>query len=480
MPPAIVRNYANLGRSNFVGGDDTYWSGEIDNFRVYNQALNQAQVTALAGTALYGDATATTGTRTCPQAANTATTVPPLSVFYSAAFNTDPRSFAGGASAANYGWLQYDTNDTTPVQQAHDGLVLLGYGRGASNPGRYVNFSATSSAMSIGQPLGQFGGFGTGSYNAGTAGWSFELEFRALETQTSTATVNGQTWAKVFDLGNGNTNGGGSCYNDILFGFGGDSRTMTFQTCHVQGNQQTLGGTTPVFINWGSWYHVLVSLQLVPGGSLGSLWVNGTLNDQRILPYFPLFAPRNNAQLGKSSWNDAYFNGEIDMFNIYSQAFNQAQASALYAASLLPATPVSSSSAGAAVSSSSASSSGSVVAPFLTSASSSSTGVAARSSVSSSSGSVSSSSVPVVAASGSSSSSSATPSTVDPSSSSAQNPFVVATASSSSVIGATSAGLPLASSSSAGTLPGGGNAASFTGPSVMILAVIATLASLLL
>jgi len=210
--------------------------------------------------------------------------------------------------------------------------------------------------------LGWFGGEGNGWFANSTKGWTWEASFKIFNTPrtvfepvSKNITGNGQDWAKLFDFGDGNkgTNQD-QCENDIIYGFNGGDNYMKFQSCNTVARDQSLGdnSATRRIMKVNTWYHLVVTMQLTANGAQGSLWLDGQLIESKNMPSYPLYASRANARIGDSSWNaDPFFNGALDMLTIYSQAVNQQQVSAMYAAANRVAT--SSSSAAPSVSSSS-------------------------------------------------------------------------------------------------------------------------------
>ena len=91
----------------------------------------------------------------------------------------------------------------------------------------YVNLSASGGPYYIGQTLPQLliGSVtpGTSPIN-GTAGWAFEVVFKA------TAQL---AWSKVFDIGNFQPNNDQYCINDIVFGWnGGNANQVSTALAH--------------------------------------------------------------------------------------------------------------------------------------------------------------------------------------------------------------------------------------------------------
>ena len=313
-PQAVPRWNGNVGHSNWLA--DSYWAGEVDLFNIYSQALTPQQIAALYSSAFPGSGGGSPVT--CSFTGNAAT-LPPAP-FFSLPFSVDPRSTTGLGSSANYSWLSGDPSDSYADSLLHQGLLYLGGSSYSSGTGRgpYVNLSATSGGNYVGATLGTFGGLGSGSLVNSTAGWSFEVTFKPLQ-QT--------VWAKIFDLGDPNVSG---CYYDVVLGWNGGSSSLQMAVC----NQAAITPSAQLTI--GQWYHAVVVLQLTVSG-LGNffLYVNGELQGALTMqPYLPA-VPRVSAALGYSNWGDAFWNGYIDSFNVYSQSLNAQQVGSLYSASMV-------------------------------------------------------------------------------------------------------------------------------------------------
>ena len=96
---------------------------------------------------------------------------------------------------------------------------------------------------------------------------------------------------------------------------------------------------------YNTWTHVVASISapMTNGNANYFLYVNGQLYTTVTNVWYPIATQRQNAFLGRSGWNDPYFVGAVDFFNIYNQQLSDAQVAALYTATL---TPVSNSTSG--------------------------------------------------------------------------------------------------------------------------------------
>ena len=329
FPPAVSRPSQNLGRSNW---GDQYFQGEIDTFNIYQYAITPVQAAALANKAMGGCAVtyASAAVLSAVDAALNATVPAPL---FEATFGADPRSAAGGAAVANYGWVSQDADDATCGLNQHQGLLQLSGQYGSNLPvGGYVNLSANTGVDSIGQVLPTIGGASAGAVNTDAYGWSFEVVFKAELAYPN---------AKVFDIAAPQNNS--LCSYDILFGIYGspvsnansaNQPSLQFDLCDGNGNQNAMNGFGPIQL--GTWYSVILVVQQLPyqTRAMYTAYVNGARAGVLVNGYYPEAVQRSNADLGKSSWSDSYFGGLVDTFRVYNVALNAAQTAALSSAAL--------------------------------------------------------------------------------------------------------------------------------------------------
>lgn len=335
MPQAIARKSNLLGRSLYLGTTDTYYAGAIDKFTIYPRALSATQAAALAATATVGG---------CTQQPNTMAQLPESATVMYATWATDPRP-----AGAQYGWLQVDTNDTQADQAIHTGMLTLG-ANGTFNTNQWVNLTATSGPNSAnGVNIGWIGGEGTGDYLQGRKGWTFEVVFKVLPTPNTnysretleifplaadgSGDGNGMGWAKVFDFGDGNKGDNrDQCENDIVFGFNWRNPWMRFEVCNPVNFGSQVGDTARRPMKVNTWYHAVFTQRLTPEGPIGSMYINGELVESTLMRNYPLYASRQDARLGMSSWpNDPKFNGMIELMAIYSESVNQDAVNVLFA-----------------------------------------------------------------------------------------------------------------------------------------------------
>jgi hypothetical protein len=294
IPPRVARSNLLVGRSNF--NNDARFAGYMDSIAFYEYALNEQQILAHA-----------------------CTNRPPVFEF---AFTRDPRTIELGV-AYNYGWLDSEVElipagtpvlnpSTSNITFTHTGLLTF------NGNGQYVNLTATSGPQSIGTSLPIIGGpgSGVGIYT----GWTFEVlvKFNALPS-----------WSKIFDFGV-NANGD----DDIILGMNG-SGALAFEVWNNGTNNATRRATVYPNPAVGQWYHIVCILTPTDlGSNLGRMvpYVNGEVRTTSTINW-PRTIPRKNANVGKSNWQDAYFNGTIDSLRIYDYAISEDSVVSLYRAS---------------------------------------------------------------------------------------------------------------------------------------------------
>jgi len=327
MPTSRSHDHAYLGKSNWAS--DWYWEGMIDTFNVYDAAVSPRGARALYNAHSDNGNAA----KFCTISYNPPATVDLADRIFAADFNQDIRLSAGGVGVADFDWVQVVSNDTAADQQLHQGLLRLTGGAGNVN-GPYVNLSATSGPNYIGQTFNNAlmgGAASRGNVLIGTAGFAIEVVFMA---------TGAPDWAKLFDLSSLRSTVQ-RCNNDVFFGWhGNQAGAWDFQTCDQLGNSY---GAAPFWTRGqlNQWYHVITNVAMTSSGKANyTVYVNGELISVSANQYYPTNLPRPHAVIGQSKWNDAYWQGYIDTFNIYGIALNPMQSRTLYQAAMLPAVSV--------------------------------------------------------------------------------------------------------------------------------------------
>jgi autotransporter-associated beta strand protein len=136
----------------------------------------------------------------------------------------------------------------------------------------------------------------------------------AWAKQTTTA-----SWMRVFDFGTG------TATYMFLTPLPGGASAPRFAFKLNNGAEQQINGTSAVSV--GTWHHFAVTLN----GSVGILYVDGVAvgtNSSMTLNPSSLGNTTQN-YLGKSQWNDPYFNGQVDEFRIYHTALSASEVATL-------------------------------------------------------------------------------------------------------------------------------------------------------
>ena len=132
---------------------------------------------------------------------------------------------------------------------------------------------------------------------------------------------NNSTWARVFDFGNG------SGSDNIAMYINNGTIGGTVYITNIQGNQNNF---TPN-INNNQWNHIVWTLSK-PLGSNTSNWIvylNGKLTYNKQGNY-PINMIRENCYIGKSNWNDPYWNGNFANFVMFQKELSGLEVNALY------------------------------------------------------------------------------------------------------------------------------------------------------
>lgn len=136
----------------------------------------------------------------------------------------------------------------------------------------------------------------------------------AWAKQTTTA-----SWMRIFDFGTG------TATYMFLTPLPGGASAPRFAFRLNNGTEQQINGTSAVSV--GPWHHFAVTLN----GSVGILYVDGVAvgtNNSMTLNPSSLGNTTQN-YIGKSQWNDPYFNGLVDDFRIYNGALNAGEVATL-------------------------------------------------------------------------------------------------------------------------------------------------------
>jgi autotransporter-associated beta strand protein len=134
-------------------------------------------------------------------------------------------------------------------------------------------------------------------------------------------------WMRIFDFGTGT-----NIYMFLSPQNGQNSKARFSITTSSSGGEQKIDAASAIAT--GTWTHVAVTLS----GSTGIIYLNGVASGTNTAMTLNPANLGNTTQnyIGKSQWNDPYFNGLVDHFQIYSRALSPSEVAALAAPTAAP------------------------------------------------------------------------------------------------------------------------------------------------
>ena len=289
-PQKVQRPSSYIAKSNWPVDDP--FRGSIDSLYIYDRALAYEEV-----------------------GAHYISFKPPV---FELAFARDPLPWLGldrYDPALTYSWEAFDPADQeTNATQYHNGHLVL---RGDS----WVNLSTAIGPTSVGTtvPPILFGGAARSSGSTwGTSfiGWTIEITVKILTQENG---------VKIFDFGNGPD------ANNIGLGYWNSVNRLNMHVYNGVG-----GGTGEHFpvinnVELGKWYHIIITMTPTTAGrGAFAAWVNGEWQPGDSDHAYPAAVVRRNCYLGKSNWDEGYFDMKLDTFRIYDYVITQQQAEQLY------------------------------------------------------------------------------------------------------------------------------------------------------
>lgn len=197
--------------------------------------------------------------------------------------------------------LQYDF--TTPGLDLSPSNLNGSYANGClwNQPGASISLKSAS-----------FNGNGqyiqVPQFTTPTNGITFSFWFRS---------VNSATWGRIFDFGNGP-----SSDNIIAYINNGNLGLCVYK--NTNGDRTQYDNVLGYNINFGNWIYIAWVLNT---NNSWTLYVNGSIvqnpGSNPGAGYYPISKARNNNYLGKSNWNDPYFNGNICDFRMFDGILTQ-------------------------------------------------------------------------------------------------------------------------------------------------------------
>jgi hypothetical protein len=272
LKPSSLGSTTNnwIGRSQYSG--DPYLNGLVDDFRIYNRSLNLSEIQTLANT-------------TPP----TPTATPPVTP------TATPTQPASGV------WAQYhfDGNANDSSGNARNGTL--------NNSPTFVT-GKNAQAVSLN---------GSSQYISLPTGIVSTLNDFTIATWVNASSIS--AWTRIFDFGSSTS------VNMFLTPTSGSTIRFAITT-GGNGSEQRINGTAPLTTGW---HHVAVTLS----GNTGTLYVDGVQvgqNTAMTLKPSSLGSTTRN-WIGRSQYSgDAYLNGQIDEFRIYSRALSASEILALF------------------------------------------------------------------------------------------------------------------------------------------------------
>jgi len=183
------------------------------------------------------------------------------------------------------------------------------------------NYIVGSGSISFSSSSSQYLSLNSSNINSasfpGTNGLTFSSWFQSNS--------NG-TWARIFDFGNGSDNNNIYLYiNNNNIGVGVFIDTTGNTTGYWM---QNINGTN---YNTNVWYHVAWTLTYSSSNtSTWTVYINGTSEWSSSGYVYPKSIARENNYIGKSNWDDPYWNGNIDDFRCYQRVLSSAEVTDIF------------------------------------------------------------------------------------------------------------------------------------------------------
>jgi hypothetical protein len=209
-----------------------------------------------------------------------------------------PAAAAAPVSPALQAYLKFDESSGTTAADATghgwNGTLVNGPTRVAGYSNNAVNLSGSSQYVTL------------------PSGVVTNLDAVSITAWVKQSTIS--TWSRIFDFGTGQT-----VYMFLTPRNGTTNSVIRFAITTSGGTgEQIIDGTSE--LPAGVWKHVAVTI----GGNGGVLYVDGvpvgTNSAMTLVPSFLGTTTQN--YIGKSQYNDPYFNGQVDEFHIYNGALS--------------------------------------------------------------------------------------------------------------------------------------------------------------
>jgi hypothetical protein len=344
LNPSVLKTMSNyLGRSQFLA--DPFFNGRLDDVRIADYALTDAQIAALASGSAGNFAPAFTSDPINKRAALQGE-VYSGSLIYNAG-DIDAGDTLTFSKVSGPAWLSVASDGAISGTPGFGDLGVNSFtvrvtDNSAASDNATLNITVSGFGLrthykfenNANDSIGSKHGTVTGgpSYTTGKIGQAIDLDavddyvtlpagLVNTDDITIAAWVNwdgGNQWQRIFDFGN-NT----SQYMFLSPRSGGDTLRFAITTAG-NGGEQVMQTTQ---LATGLWVHVAVTLN----GNVGRLYVNGvqTASNSSMTINPSDFNPAIN-YIGDSQWSaDPLFNGRIDDFRIYNYALSAANIATL-------------------------------------------------------------------------------------------------------------------------------------------------------
>ncbi|MBD0378508.1 LamG-like jellyroll fold domain-containing protein [Paenibacillus sedimenti] len=335
-----------IGRSQF---NDPYLNGKVDDFRIYNRAINAAEITkVMNGQTLLPSAPAGL---TAAAADHTSINLSWPEVTGATGYNL----YATDSNVVNAVYTKLNSSVIEGTTFVHTGLkanTAYYYKVTAVNESGESVMSSIVSATTLLDPslkawykLDEASGttavdaslYGNtasvnsgGSWAPGNSGNAVSLNGTngyvslpaGIVSSNSTCTVSAwvylnssRNWTRIFDFGSG------TATNMFLTAQNGQNGKIRFAIKNNNSAEQQIDGTSA--LPTGGWHHVAVTLN----GATGILYVDGNevgRNSAMTIKPSDLGSTKQN-WIGRSQYADPYLNGKVDDFRVYDRALSASE-----------------------------------------------------------------------------------------------------------------------------------------------------------
>ena len=249
---------------------------------------------------------------------------------YIGCYNDSNNPRAIPTNSGNVGSVEQCKNNALSKNQTLFGLQYYGQCWIGNDYGSATRYGTTSYSCS-GLPLGgawnnqlysvkrQY--ISVPSFTTPNNGITFSFWFRS---------VNSATWGRIFDFGNGS-----SSDNIIAYINNGNLGLCVYK--NTNGDRKQYDNVLGYNVNSGNWMYIAWVLNI---NNSWTLYVNGSIvsnpGSNPGAGYYPISKARNNNYLGKSNWNDPYFNGNICDFRMFDGILTQDNITNIYNTNTTP------------------------------------------------------------------------------------------------------------------------------------------------